>query len=148
MDARNTRSRKAIESLSQAINEPILKDLHAMLLSVIQRLDSIENDLLKRMTAVEESVENAHYRVSELEQCQFKEMQTTRKDENIIQEYRSKEYNVVFHGLPQKGRIENHDQTEGVFRKFLIEELRVFPTQVDAIKFSNAHRQLSITLKM
>ena len=61
MDARNTRSRKAIEILSQAINEPILKDLHAMLLSVIQKLDSIENDLLKRMTAVEESVENAHY---------------------------------------------------------------------------------------
>jgi len=146
VDARNTRSRKAIETLSQAINEPTLKDLHAMLLSVIQRLDSIENDLLKRMTAVEESVENAQYRVSELEhqitslQCQFKEMQTARKDENIIQEYRSKEYNVLFHGLPQKGRIENHDQTEAVVRKFLIEELRVSPTQVDAIKFSNAHR--------
>jgi len=143
MDARNTRSRKAIETLSQVINEPTLKDLHAMLLSVIQRLDSIENDLLKRMTAVEESVENAHYRVSELEhqitslQCQFKEMQTTRKDENIIQEYRSKEYNVLFHWLPQKGRIENHDQTEAVVRKFLTEELRVSPTQVDAIKFSN-----------
>ena len=67
-------------------------------------------------------------------------MQTTRKDENISQEYRSKEYNVLFHGLPQKGRIENHDQTEAVVRKFLIEELRVSPTQVDAIKFSNAHR--------
>jgi len=98
------------------------------------------------MTAVEESVENAHYRVSELEhqitslQCQFKEMQTTRKDDNIIQEYRSKEYNVLFHGLPQKGRIENHDQTEAVVRKFLTEEIRVSPTQVDAIKFSNAHR--------
>ena len=61
MDARNTRSRKVIETLSQAVNEPTLKDLHAMLLCVIQRLDSIENDLLKRMTAVEESVENAHY---------------------------------------------------------------------------------------
>jgi len=48
MDARNTRSRNAIETLSQAINEPNLKDLHAMLLSVIQRLDSIENDLLKK----------------------------------------------------------------------------------------------------
>jgi len=65
MDARNTRSRKVIEILSQAINEPTLKDLHAMLLSVIQRLDSVENDLLKRVTAVEESVENAHYRVSD-----------------------------------------------------------------------------------
>ena len=76
------------------------------------------------MTAVEESVENAHYRVSELEhqitslQCQFKGMQTIRKDENIIQEYRSKEYNVLFHGLPQKGRIENHDQTEAVVKSF------------------------------
>jgi len=67
MDTRNTRSRKAIETLSQAFNEPTMKDLYAMLLSVIQRLDSIENDLLKGMTAVEESVENAHYRVSELE---------------------------------------------------------------------------------
>ena len=146
MDARNTHSRKVIETLSQEINEPTLKDLHAMLLSVIQRLDSIENDLLKRMTAVEESVENAHYRVSELEhqitslQCQFEEIQTTRKDENIIQEYRSKEYNVLFHGLPQKGRIENHDQTEAGVRKFLIEELRVSPTQADAIKFSNVHQ--------
>jgi len=96
MDARNTRSRKAIETLSQTINELTLKGLHAILLSVIQRLDSIENDLLKRMAADEESVENAHYRVSVLEhqmtslQCQLKEMQTTRKDENIIQEYRSK----------------------------------------------------------
>jgi len=42
--------------------------------------------------------------------------------------------------LPQKGRIENHDQTEAVVRKFLIEELCVSLTQVDAIKFSNAHR--------
>jgi len=146
MDTRNACSRKAIETLSQAVNEPTLKDLHAMLLSVIQRLDSIENVLLKRMTAIEESVGNAHYRISELEhrktslQCQFKEMQTTSKDENIIQEYRSKEYNVLFHGLPQKGRIENHDQTEAVVRMFLVEELRVSPTQVDAIQFSNAHR--------
>jgi len=90
LDVELTRSRKAIETLSQAINAPTLKDLHAMLLSVIQRLDSIENDLLKRIRAVEESVVNAHNRVSELEhqitslQCQFKEMQTTRKDENII----------------------------------------------------------------
>ena len=45
-------------------------------------------------------------------------MQTTSKDENIIQEYRSKEYNVLFHGLPQKGRIENHHQIEAVVRKF------------------------------
>jgi len=44
MDARTMRSRKTIETLSQAINEPTLKDLHVMLLSVIQRLDSIEND--------------------------------------------------------------------------------------------------------
>jgi len=36
MDTRNARSRKAIEILSQAINEPTLKDLYAMLLSVIQ----------------------------------------------------------------------------------------------------------------
>ena len=114
---------------------------------LIQRLDSIENDLLKRITAIEESVENAHHRVYELEhqitslQCQFKELlQTTRKDENVIQEYRQKEYSVLFQGLPQKGRIENHDQNEAVVRKFLIEELRVSPTQVDAIKFSNAHR--------
>jgi len=68
-------------------------------------------------------------------------MQTTRKDMNIIQEYRSKEYNVLFHGLQQKGRIVNHDQTEAVVRKFLIKELRVPPTQVDAIEFSNAHRR-------
>ena len=67
-------------------------------------------------------------------------MQTMRKEENIIQEYRSKEYNVLFHGLPQKGRIENHDQTEAGVRKFLIEELRVSPTQADAIKFSNVHQ--------
>ena len=44
-----------------------------------------------------------------------------------------------------KGRIENHVQTEAVVRKFLIEELRVSPTQVDAIKFSNAHQLLRRT---
>jgi len=98
------------------------------------------------LAAIEAIVENARYRVSKLEhqisslQCQFKELQTTGKDENIIQEYRSKEYNVRFHGLPQKGRIENHDQTEVEVRRFLTEKLRVPPTQVDAIKFSNAHR--------
>jgi len=96
MDTRNTSSRKGIKTLSQAINEPYLKDLQVMLLSVIQRLDSIENDLVKRMTAIEESVENAQCRVSELEcqisslQCLLKQMQTTRKDENIIEEYRSR----------------------------------------------------------
>ena len=39
-----------------------------------------------------------------------------------------------------RSRIEYHDQTEAVVRRFLIEELRVPPTQVNAIKFSNAHR--------
>ena len=81
-----------------------------MLLSVIQRLDSIENDLLKRMIAVEQSVENAHYRVSELEhqitslQCQFEEMQTTRKDENIIQGYRLRnlDHSLIFLELDLK----------------------------------------------
>jgi len=48
-------------------------------------------------------------------------MQTTRKNENIIQEYRSKEYNVLYHGLPQKGCIENHDQIEAVANRFLTE---------------------------
>jgi len=45
------------------------------------------------------------------------------------------EYNVLSYGLPQKGRIENHDQTEAVVRRCLTEELRIPPTQVDAVKF-------------
>jgi len=52
-----------IETVSRAIKEPILKDLLVMLLSLIQTLDYIENNLVKRMTAIEESVENTHCRI-------------------------------------------------------------------------------------
>jgi len=38
------------------------------------------------------------------------------------------------------GGIENYAQSVGVVRRFLIEEMRVPPTQVDAIDFNNAHR--------
>jgi len=57
---------------------------------LLGRLDSIENYLLKRWPAIEESVENAHCRISDIVhqisslQCQLKEMQTTRKNGNIM----------------------------------------------------------------
>ena len=50
MDARSTRSRKAIETLSKAINEPILKYLHAMLLSVIKNMICCRDLILLKMS--------------------------------------------------------------------------------------------------
>ena len=92
MDTRNTRHRKPIESLSQAITEPTLKRIACYVTVCNKRRGSIENDLLKDMTAIGDSIKNAHCRTSDEKhqisslQCQLKGMKNTRKNEHIIQE--------------------------------------------------------------
>jgi len=51
----------------QAVTEPTLRDLHQLLLSVCNRLDAIEGDLVYRVVDVEKSLDVAHSNILNLE---------------------------------------------------------------------------------
>jgi len=60
-------NRAVNEAARKGDNEPNLEDLYGLLQSVVMRLDSIENDMKMRLSATEESLENAHNRISNSE---------------------------------------------------------------------------------
>jgi len=51
----------------QAVNEPTLQDLHQLLLSVCNRLDAIEGNLVFRVIDVEKSLDVAHSKIENTE---------------------------------------------------------------------------------
>jgi len=59
--------RSKVTTELQAVKEPTLRDLHQLLLSVCNRLDAIEGDLVCRVVDVEKSLEVAHWKTGNLE---------------------------------------------------------------------------------
>jgi len=99
MDADQSRNRTVNEASRKGDNEPTLKDMHALLQSVVMHL---ENDMKMRLSATEESLENVH-RFLNLEQqvsslkTQLDALVTTNQQQKVIEEYRSKEYNILIY---------------------------------------------------
>jgi len=65
--------------------------------------------------------------------------ENTRKSE-IVSELRSKEYNLLFHGLPLESSEETPEQTEHVISSFLTNSLRRSESDLAKILFANIHR--------
>ena len=53
---------------------------------------------------------------------------------------RSKEYNLLFHGIPQTETKEVQEQTEHLVRSFITNTLRFPPAEMEKMPFSNVHR--------
>jgi len=59
---------------------------------------------------------------------------------DILNELRSKEFNVLFHGLKMSSTTENSDESESVVRSFLVKDLKFPQSEVERMHFANVHR--------
>jgi len=123
-----------------------MRDVHQLLLSVCNRLDAIEGDLVCKIVDVEKSLEVAHSKIENLE-CTVSKLQTriqtverSYNEQRQLDELRSKEYNILLHGITQNSTIETTDQIERTVRTFIVEKLRFSQDRMDEIQFCNIYR--------
>ena len=67
-------------------------------------------------------------RIEKLEKVQF------------YQEYKSRQYNLLFYGIPRKGEKETNEQSESIIRDLFEKELKLEPENIKYITIQNAHR--------
>ena len=114
MDSLSTRLRSQVPEAGEG---PSLLELFKLIQSVEKRLTDrlalIENDLKQRLFVAETSLENAHEKLLSLETdlTKFRDEIDSFKEEKrksgILNELRSKEFNVLFHGLKMSSNTEN-----------------------------------------
>jgi len=127
-----------------------LLDLFKLIQSVEKRLTGrltlIENDLKQRLCVAETSLENAHEKILSMETdltklrdeiASFKEK---KRKSDILNELRSKEFNVLFHGLKMSSNTENSDESGSVVRSFSVKDLKFPQSEVDRMHFADVHR--------
>jgi len=101
---------------------------------------------MERLQLAESSLEHTYNTISELTSYLKgveKELSETREDtrkSEIVSELRSKEYNLLFHGLPLESPEETLEQSEHVIRSFLTNPLRYSEADFAKISFANVHR--------
>lgn len=138
---------------AQASREPTIRDLFDLLTTMDRRttemdrrLCSIENELKGRVASVESSLEQAHHQIEALEgkvgqlEKHLADSNDLHHRQQILNELRSKEYNLLLHGIPQQQSQETAKETEVVVRSFLTETLRFPSSSLESIKFANIHR--------
>jgi len=143
-------SRRLHSQVPEAGEGPSLLDLFKLIQSVEKRLTDrlalIANDLKQRLCVAETSLESAHEKMLSLETdltklrdeiASFKE---EKRKSDILNELRSKEFNVLFHGLKMSSNTENSDESESVVRSFLVKDLKFPQAEVDRMYFANVHR--------
>jgi len=126
----NVTFRHSRNPISQnAQSEPTLNEVFQLPQSVERRLTQIESSLNLRITAVETSLEVAHEKIENLESklaSQETELQlqaTENRKAAIMHELRSKEFNVLFHGIPMNEKSETSETSEKIIRTFISEKL-------------------------
>jgi len=113
-----------------------------LLKSVERRLAQIESSLNLRIIAVETSLEVACEKIENLEsklvslETEFQLQATENRKAPIMHEFRSKEFNMLFHGIPMK---EKSETSEKIIRTFISEKLQISASNFDRIIFSNVH---------
>ena len=109
-----------------APSEPTLNEVFQLLQSVERRLAQIESSLNLRITAVETSLEVAHEKIENLEsklanlETELQLQATENRKAAIMHELRSKEFNLLFHGIPMN---EKSETSEKIIRTFISEKL-------------------------
>jgi len=132
--------------VQNAQNEPTLNEVFQLLQSVERRLAQIESSLNLRITAVETSLEVAHEKIESLEsklaslEIELQLQATENRKAAIMHELRSKEFNLLFHGIPMNAKNETSETSEKIIRTFISEKLHFSASNLDRIIFSNVHR--------
>jgi len=81
---------------------------------------------------------NLESTVSKL-QTSIQTMERSYNEERILDELRSKEYNILLHGITQNSAIETTDQLESTVRTFIVDKLRFSQDRMDEIQLCNIH---------
>ena len=127
-----------------------LSDVFNLLLSMEKRLSehlsAIESTLMDRLLLAESSLERAHNTISYLKsdlsgiKTELAEVRAEKRKSDTISELRSKEFNLLFHGLPTVSSDETPEQSEDVVRSFLTTSLQFPESDLAKISFANVHR--------
>jgi len=126
-----------------AQREPTLYEVFQLLQSVERCLAQIESSPNLRITAVETSLEVVHEKIENLEsklaslETELQLQATENRKAAIMHELRSKEFNLLFHGIPMN---EKRVTSEKIIRRFISEKLHFSASNLDRIIFSNVHR--------
>ena len=100
---------------------------------------------MDRLLLAESSLEHAQNTISDLKsnlsgiKTELSEVRAEKRKSDIISELRSKEFNLLFHGLPTVASDETPEQSEDVVRSFLT-TLRFPESDLAKISFANVHR--------
>jgi len=106
----------------------------------------LKNDLNQRVVAVESSLEFLCAKLSSMEaevsDLKNKLSESHRQVEKyrIQDEFRSKEYNLLFHGIEITKMPETPNLSDQLVRSFMTEKLQFAPSLVSNMKFANVHR--------
>jgi len=139
------RNRKSAEQ-PKAKHEPTLADLYTLMVSIDKRLTSLEQDMKLRVSEIENSLDEAHKTIADQEnrikilQGHIQDLEKIQEKNKIEQEMCSKEYKLLFHGIPQTETKEVQEQTEHLVRSFITNTLRFPPAEMEKMPFSNVHR--------
>jgi len=96
-----------------------------------------------RITAVETSLEVAHEEIEKLEsrlvslETELQLQATENRTAATRHELRSREFNVLLHGISMK---EKSETSEKIIRTFISDNLHFSASNLDRIIFSNVHR--------
>jgi len=137
---------RKVTAMPEAPKEPTLRDLWILLQAVDQRLTVIENDLKQRFVAVKSSLEFACAKISSMEaevsdlKKQLTESHRQVEKYRIQDKFRSKEYNLLFHGIEITKMPETQDLSDQLIRWFMTKKLQFTRSLVSNMKFANVHR--------
>jgi len=112
-----------------AQTEPTLSEAFQLLQSVERRLAPIKSSLNLRITAVETSLEFAHENIENLEsrvvslETDLQLQAIENRKAGIMHILRSKEFNLLFHGIPMKEKSETSETSEKIIRTYISQTL-------------------------
>jgi len=122
-----------------AQGEPTLNEVLQLLQSAERRLAQKEPSLIETSLEVaHEKIENLESKLVSLE-TELQIQATENRKTAIMHELRSKEFNLLFHGIPMK-KNETSATSEKIIRTFISEKLYFCASNLDRIIFSNVHR--------
>jgi len=145
MENVTVQNRKSAEQ-PKAKHEPTLADLYTLTVLIDKRLTSLEQDMKLRVSEIENSLDEAYKTIADQEnsvkilQCHIQNLEKSQEKNKIEQELRSKEYSLLFHGIPQTETKELQEHTEHLVRSFITNTLRFPPAEMEKMQFSNVHR--------
>ena len=102
----------------------VFNHLQTMEKRLYERLSAIESTFMDRLLLAESSLEHAHNTISEVKsdlsgiKTELAEVRVEKRKSDIISELRSKEFNLLFHGLPTVSSNETPEHSEDVVVHF------------------------------